>query len=66
MRVLRTSIIVSTLLASFFAVVLTGCGRDDTAPGFDDTEPIEPAPQVPPAAPGNPPVGQPGGLPDAQ
>ena len=55
-------ILVSGLIASF-TVALAGCTpADDTAPGFDDSEPIEPAPSVPPASPGNPP----GGLPDAQ
>jgi len=64
MRALISSkILFSTLLASFFALALSGCERsDDTSPGFDDSPPIEPAPEAPPVSPGNPP----GGLPDAQ
>ena len=66
MRAPISRILASTLLASVFAVALSSCERQDTAPGFDDTDPIEPAPDVPPAAPPAGPGNPPGGLPDAQ
>lgn len=61
-----SKVLASSLLASVLAVALASCERQDTSPGFDDTDPIEPAPQAPPVTP-PPAPGQPGGgLPDAQ